>query len=307
MGRYIIRRLLLMIPVIIGASFLIFAMVYALPGDPIRALSGDRPFPPAVEQALREKYNLDDDLHIQYFKYLGGLLQGDLGEDFRGKEVAAELSARLPNTLKLGLVAFVIEVVFGITAGALAGWRQGGFFDSATMILTIIVISIPVVVLAFGAQYLFALKLGWFPVAGVNDGFRSFLLPGIMLGAISLAYITRLTRSSLAENLRNDYVRTARAKGLSPSVVLGRHTLRNSLIPVVTFLGADLGALMGGAVITEGVFNIPGVGLYVLNGVKNQEGPVVVGTVTVMVFAFIIGILLSDVLTALLDPRIRLD
>jgi ABC-type dipeptide/oligopeptide/nickel transport system permease component len=235
MGRYIARRLLLTIPVLIGASFLIFAMVYALPGDPIRALGGDRPLAPAVVAQLREEFNLDDPLVIQYAKYVGDLLQGDFGTDFRGREVLDTIQQRLPVTMQLAAVA------------------------------------------------------------------------GLVLAAGSLAYVARLTRTSVAENLRADYVRTARAKGLPNRTVIIRHTLRNSLIPVVTFIGADIGTLMGGAIVTESVFNLPGIGRAIFDSVRQQEGAVVVGIVTLMVFVFIFFNLVVDVLYAVLDPRIRYD
>ncbi|MCW2613611.1 MAG: transporter permease [Frankiales bacterium] len=307
MARYIARRLLLAIPVLIGASFLIFAMVFALPGDPIRALGGDRPISPAVQEQLRDQYNLDDPLLVQYGKYAGGLLQGDLGTDFSGRPVADILEQTVPVTVKLALVALAFEAVFGLIAGVLAGIRQKSFFDNLVLVSTTLVVSIPVFVLGFVAQYVLGLKLGIFPVAGVASGFQGYLLPGFVLAALSLAYVARLTRTSLAENLRNDYVRTAKAKGLTPLSVVGKHTLRNSLIPVVTFLGADLGALLSGAVVTEGIFNIPGLGRAVFGAIQTQEGTVVVGIVTLFVFVFILFNLLVDVLYAALDPRIRYE
>jgi oligopeptide transport system permease protein len=307
LARYIARRLLLAIPVLIGASLLVFSMVFALKGDPIRALAGDRPLSPAVQQQLREEYNLDDPLWLQYGKYIGGLVQGDLGTDFRGRPVAEILDDTVPITLKLATTALVFEAIFGLLAGVLAGIRKGSFFDNLVLVTTIMIVSIPVFVLGFLAQYVFGLKLGLFPIAGVNEGLRSFLLPGFVLAALSLAYVARLTRTSLVENLRNDYVRTARAKGLPPRSVVGKHTLRNSLIPVVTFLGADFGALLSGAVVTEGIFNIPGLGRAVFQAIRSQEGTVVVGIVTLFVFVYIIFNLLVDVLYAALDPRIRYE
>ncbi|MDK3257476.1 ABC transporter permease [Blastococcus capsensis] len=307
MGRFVARRLLLTIPVLIGASFLIFAMVYALPGDPIRALAGDRPLSPAVQAALRDEYNLDDPLWLQYVKYVSGLLQGDFGTDFSGREVQDTILQRLPVTAKLALVAVIFEAVIGLVAGILAGIRRGSFFDNLVLISTTLIVSIPVFVLGFIAQFLFGLKLGLFPTSGINDGWFSYVLPGLVLASLSLAYVARLTRTSLAENLRQDYVRTARAKGLKPSVVIGKHTLRNSMIPVVTFIGADIGALMGGAIVTESIFNIPGLGRAVYDAVLRQEGAVVVGIVTLFVFFYIFFNLLVDVLYALLDPRIRYD
>ena len=307
MGRYIARRLLLTIPVLLGATFLIFAMVYALPGDPIRALAGDRPLSAAVQAQLRQQFNLNDPLLVQYAKYIGDLAQFDLGTDFRGRPVTDTILQRLPVTAKLALVAVLFEVVIGVVAGVLAGIRRNGFFDNLVLVSTTLIVSIPILVLAFLGQYVFGLQLGLFPIAGINDGWYSYLLPGLVLASGSVAYVARLTRTSMAENLRADYVRTARAKGLTPQTVIVRHTLRNSLIPVVTYIGADVGALMGGAIVTETVFNLPGLGRAVFDAVRSQEGAVVVGIVTLFVFFFIFFNLVVDVLYAVLDPRIRYD
>jgi oligopeptide transport system permease protein len=307
MGRYIARRLLLTIPVLIGASFLIFALVYALPGDPIRALGGERPLSPAVVAQLRDEFNLDDPLVVQYAKYVGDLLQGDLGTDFRGRAVSDTITQRLPVTVRLTAAAIAIEAVIGIIAGVLAGVRRNGFLDNLVLVSSTLIVSVPILVLAFVAQFVLGLQFGWFPIAGVNEGWLSYVLPGLVLASGSLAYVARLTRTSMAENLRADYVRTARAKGLPNRTVIVRHTLRNSLIPVVTFIGADIGTLMGGAIVTETVFNLPGIGRAVFDSVQAQEGAVVVGIVTLMVFFFIFFNLVVDVLYAVLDPRIRYD
>jgi oligopeptide transport system permease protein len=307
MGRYIARRLLLTIPVLIGASFLIFAMVYALPGDPIRALAGDRPLSAAVMAQLRDEFNLGDPLGLQYLKYVGDLLQGDLGTDFRGRPVLDTIGLRLPVTIQLATVAIGFEIVIGIIAGVLAGIRKNGFFDNLVLVSTTIIVSIPILVLGFVSQYVFGLKFGWFPIAGTSEGWYGFLLPGLVLASGSLAYVARLTRTSIAENMRADYVRTAKAKGLPRKDVIVRHTLRNSLIPVVTFIGADIGTLMGGAIVTETIFNLPGIGRAVFDAIRAQEGAVVVGIVTLMVFFFVFFNLVVDVLYAVLDPRIRYD
>ncbi len=307
MARYIARRLLLAIPVLVGASFLIFAMVFALPGDPIRALGGDRPLSPAVQEQLRDEYNLNDPLPVQYAKYVGDLARGDFGQDFSGRPVSEIIGERFPVTLKLATVAIIFEIIFGLIAGILAGIRRKSFFDSLVLVSTTLIVSIPVFVLGFLGQYVFGLRLGLFPIAGLNNGLQSYLLPGFVLAALSLAYVARLTRTSLVENLRNDYVRTARAKGLTPASVVGKHTLRNSLIPVVTYLGADFGLLLSGAIVTEGIFNIPGLGRAVFDAVRSQEGAVVVGIVTLFVFIYIFFNLLVDVLYAALDPRIRYE
>jgi len=307
MGRYLIRRLLQFIPVFFGATLLIFIMVWAIPGDPIAALAGDRVLPDTVREQIRDRYNLDDPLIVQYGKYMGGVFQGDFGDDFRGRPVTDLLGQRLPITVRLALLAFGFEVVLGIVAGILAGVRKGGFVDNLVLVSTLVVIAIPIFVLGFLAQLLLGVRFGWFPVSGVQRGLVSYLLPAMVLGSFSLAYIARLTRTSLIENLRADYVRTATAKGLSRRRVVGIHTFRNSMIPVVTFLAIDLGSLMGGAIITETIFNIPGLGRAVFEGVQRQEGTVVVGIVTFLVVVYMVANLLVDVLYAVLDPRIRYE
>jgi len=307
MGRYVIRRLLQMIPVFIGTTFIIFYMVYALPGDPIRALSGDRTLSPAFYNELRERYNLNDPLVIQYVKYMAGIVQGDFGETFRGRAVSEIIAERWPVTIKLALLAFVFEVIIGLLAGILAGLRKGSFIDNLVLISTTLVVSIPIFVLGFTAQLVLGVKLQIFPVAGLGEGLMSYLLPALILAAIQLAYLARLTRTSLVENMRADYVRTAVAKGLSRSRVVGRHAFRNSLIPVVTLLGLDIGFLMGGAIVTEGIFNIPGIGQQVFQSIRLQEGTVVVGITTMLVVVFLAANLIVDVLYGLLDPRIRYE
>ncbi|MFH1329322.1 MAG: ABC transporter permease [Actinomycetota bacterium] len=307
MGRYLVRRLLQFIPVFVGATLLIFIMVWAIPGDPIAALAGDRVLPDTVREQIRDRYNLDDPLIVQYGKYMGGVFQGDFGDDFRGRPVTDLLAQRLPITVRLALFAFGFEVVLGIIAGILAGVRKGGFMDNLVLVSTLVVIAIPIFVLGFLAQLVMGVRLGWFPVSGVQRGLYSYLLPAMVLGSVSLAYIARLTRTSLIENLRADYVRTATAKGLSRRRVVGIHTFRNSMIPVVTFLAIDLGSLMGGAIITETIFNIPGLGRAVFEGVQRQEGTVVVGIVTFLVVVYMVANLAVDVLYAVLDPRIRYE
>jgi oligopeptide transport system permease protein len=306
-GRYIARRMLQFIPVFLGATFLIFALVFAIPGDPIRALGGEKHLSESVQEALNERYHLDEPLWKQYGIYITNIFQGDFGVDFRNRPVTDLLKQRLPVTIRLALLAFAFEVVIGIGAGILAGVRKGKFFDNLVLISTLIVIAIPIFVLAFLAQIVFGVKLGWFPVSGIRDGWYSYLLPAMVLGSLSLAYIARLQRASLVENLRADYVRTATSKGLSRRRVVGIHALRNSLIPVVTFLAIDLGALMGGAIITETIFNLPGIGRAVFEGVQRQEGTVVVGIATFMIVVYMVANLVADILYGVLDPRIRYD
>lgn len=307
MGRYLIRRLLQFIPVFFGATFLIFAMVFAIPGDPIRAMAGDKPLSPSTIEILQERYNLNDPLPVQYGKYVLGLVQGDFGEDFRGREVAEIFWDKFPVTVRLALAAFTFEVVLGLIAGVLAGLRRKSFIDNLVLVSTVTVISVPIFVLGFVAQLVLGVRFDIFPIAGLREGWFSYVLPAMVLGSVSLAYVARLTRTSLVENLRADYVRTATAKGLRRRRVVGVHTLRNSLIPVVTYLGIDLGALMGGAIVTETIFNIPGIGREVFDAVHGQEGAVVVGITTALVLIYMVSTLMVDFLYAVLDPRIRYE
>ena len=305
MGTYIARRLLQMIPVVIGATFLIFAMVFALPGDPTVGKCGERPCSPEFVQAYREQHNLDDPLVVQYGKWVGNVAQGDFGENYFGNPIREELADRYSVTFRLAIVAVAVEVVIGILAGILAGIRKGGFLDALVMIGTLFVISIPIIVIAPVLQWAFGIRLGWFPVtAGFSPGWYELLLPGFVLGSLSVAYVARLTRTNLVENLRADYARTARAKGLPTRRVVGVHVLRNSLIPVITFVGADFGALLGGAIVTERIFNIPGVGGYIFEGIANRDGIAVVSAVTLLVLVFLLVNLIVDLLYGVLDPRI---
>lgn len=308
MGRYVLRRVLQTIPVVIGTTFVIFAMVFALPGDPIRALAGDKYLAPSVVAQLHAQYHLDDPLPLQYAKYMSGLAHGDFGRDFNGEKVSTLLQGRWPVTVKLGLTAWVLETLFGVFLGLMAGLRRGGVIDRAVLIATTVVISVPALVLAFTAQFFLGVKLGVFPIAGVADGWPvSYLLPAAILAALDLAFIARLTRTNLIENRRADFVRTAIAKGLGPWRVVGKHTLRNSLIPVVTYLALSFGYLMSGTVIVEGIFNLPGLGNLVFGAIQRQEGSVVVGVSTLLVLVFVFTNLIVDILYGVLDPRIRYD
>ena len=224
MGKYVIRRLLQMIPVIIGVTFIIYAAVFAL-GDPTVGRCGERACPPGYIAAFRAEYNLDKPLVVQYLLYMGNLLQGDLGTNFFGNKVADELLQRLPTTLKLGFMALIIETVIGITAGVLAGIRRGKFIDNLVTVSTLFLISIPIFVIGSVAQLIFGVRLGWFPVTATQGTWYQLIMPAFVLASASLAYIARLMRANLAENLRADYVRTAKAKGLTNRRTVGVHTL----------------------------------------------------------------------------------
>ena len=305
MTNYVVKRLLQVVPVFFGATFLIFALVYAVPGDPIDALVGDRPLEPAVRAELRSRYHLDDPLLVRYGKYVSGLAQGDFGTNFRGRPVSEIMKQRFPVTVRLALLAFAFEAVLGLAAGVVAALRRRSFVDSLVLVSTTVIVAVPVFVLGYGAQKLLAVELGWFPVVGIREGWRSYFLPAIVLGSLSLCYVARLARASLIEAMRADYVRTARAKGMPERRVVGVHALRNSLIPVVTFLGVDLGSLLSGAIVTEGIFNLPGIGQATFSAIQTQEYATVVGIVTALVLIFILANLLVDLLYAVLDPRIR--
>ena len=307
MGRYVIRRLLQMIPVIIGVTFIIFVMVYALPGDPTVGRCGERPCSAAYIAKFRAEHNLDKPLVVQYLLYLAGLFHGDLGTTFTGRSVAHELAIRWPTTIKLALMAITVEVVIGISAGVIAGIRRGKFIDTLVTVSTLVLISIPIFVIGGLAQLIFGVRLGWFPVTSTQGTFYQLLMPAFVLASVSVAYVARLMRTNLVENLRADYVRTARAKGLSNARTVGVHTLRNSLIPVITYIGIDLGALMGGAIITEKIFNVNGVGNFLYRGILTKDGSIVVGTITMLVLVFLLANLIVDILYGILDPRISND
>ncbi|KRV47054.1 ABC transporter permease [Wenjunlia vitaminophila] len=305
MGRYVLRRLLQMVPVFLGTTLLIFVMVYAL-GDPVAAFFGDRAPDPATAARIRAELGLDQPLWRQYVDYLGRILTGDFGTAFNGRQVTELMTSAFPVTLRLTLVAFVIEMGFGVVLGVVSGLRRGRLVDTSVLAFTLLVISVPTFVTGYLLQYLLGVRWNLVPPAvSPQAPLRELLLPGVVLALVSLAYVTRLTRTSVAENARADYLRTAVAKGLPRRRVVVRHLLRNSLVPVVTFLGVDIGTLMAGAIVTERIFNIQGVGYHLWQGILRQNSPTVVGFVTVLVLVFLFANLLVDLLYAALDPRIR--
>jgi oligopeptide transport system permease protein len=295
-----------MIPVILGTTFLIFAMVFAT-GDPLKGRCGERPCSPAYAAAFTAEYHLDKPLLVQYAFYVGKVLQGDLGVNFYGNNVSNELLVRYPTTIKLTIIAILFELIVGIAAGVVTGIKKGTFIDNLVLVSTLVVISIPIFVIGGLAQLVLGVKLGLFPVTATQGTWGQLLLPGFVLGALSVAYVTRLTRANLVENLRSDYVRTAKAKGLTRNRTVTVHTLRNSLIPVVTFVGADIGGLMGGAIVTERIFNVNGVGGFIFRSINQRDGVSVVGAVTVLVIIFLLVNLIVDLLYGVLDPRITND
>ena len=306
MLRYVGRRLLQMIPVFFGATLLIYALVFLMPGDPVQALGGDRDLSAAAEARVRAEYNLDKPFIVQYLLYLKGVFSLDFGTTFSGRPVTEVMAHAFPVTIKLAVMALVFETIFGVAFGVIAGIRRGGIFDSTVLVMSLFVIAVPSFVIGFVLQFVVGVKWKLLPVTvGANDSFQALLMPAIVLGALSFAYILRLTRQSVSENLTADYVRTARAKGLSNGAVMGRHVLRNSLIPVVTYIGADLGGLMAGAIVTEGIFGISGVGGTMYQAILKGEPTTVVSFTMVLIIVYIFANLLVDLIYALLDPRIR--
>ncbi|MBM7831326.1 oligopeptide transport system permease protein [Agromyces cerinus] len=306
MAGYILRRLLQAIPVLLGTTFLIYFMVFAMPGDPIVALFGDKTPPPSVIEALRERYNLDKPFIVQYLIFLGNIFTGDLGVSFSGQPVSEILMDTFPVTLRLAAMAVFFEMVAGISIGLISGLRKGGIFDASALVVSLILISLPIFVLAFVMQWFFGIYLGWFrTTVGPGAPTQDLILPAIVLATISFAQIVRLTRASVIDTDGQDFVRTAASKGLSRGRIVPVHILRNSLIPVVTYLAVDFGTLMVGATVTEGIFNVPGVGRTLYQAIIRGEGPTVVSFVTIMVLIYLVVNLLVDLLYAVLDPRIR--
>lgn len=292
--------------VFIGVTFIIYLTVFSLPGDPIRALAGDRQLPQSVIDAINARYLLDQPLWVQYTNYLGNLLRGDFGVDLTGRPVADQLAARWPVTITLALTAWVIQIVLGLAVGIVSALKRGTLIDRGLLITTIAISCVPVFVLGITAQIVFGVRLDWFPVAGVSEGWpASYVLPSLVIAVFGLASVSRLVRGSMIENLDADYVRTVRAKGIGEGRVVGLHVMRNSLIPTATYLATDLGFLLGGAVVIEGIFNLPGVGNLLFTAIRNHEASLVVGISTALIIIFLLTSLIVDALHALLDPRIR--
>ena len=306
MGKYLLRRILQMIPVVLGTTLLVYALVFALPGDPVKAMFGDKPVNEAVAAQIRAEYHLDQPFIVQYFIYLKNALTLNFGDTFAGQPVLDEITRAFPVTIRLGLMAFVFEAIFGVVFGIISGLKKGKWYDTVILIVSLLLISVPTFVTGFVMQYVFGIQWAILPVtAGADPGFLDLLMPAMVLGSVSMAYISRLPRSEISSNIAEDYVRTARAKGMSNGQVMLRHVLRNSLIPVVTYLGQDIGALMGGAMITEQIFNIHGIGFLTYQSILKGEANLVVSIVTLLMLIFVVCNLVVDMLYAALDPRIR--
>lgn len=306
MLRYIVFRVLQVIPVLLGTTFLIYFMVFAMPGDPIIAMFGDKTPNPIVLEKLRAQYNLDKPFLVQYFLYLKGILVGDFGVSFSGQPVSDILARTFPVTAKLAIMAITLEFVLAVVIGLFSGLRKGKLFDNVNLLIGLALMSVPIFVIAFIGQYVFAIKLDWFrATAGGGAPLQDLILPAIVIGITGYATSMRLTRSSVIDTLNQDFVRTAYSKGLSRNRVVPVHVLRNSMIPTVTNTAANFGVLLVGATVTEGIFNVPGVGNTLYQAIIRGENATVVSFVTIMVLLYLAVNLVVDLLYAVLDPRIR--
>ena len=304
MYKYVLKRLLMLIPVIIGVSFLVFFIMSLSPGNPARTILGETAPIEAVE-ALREELGLNDPVLKRYVDYMGGLLHGDMGTSYKSnRPVFDEIMGRFPATLKLSLWGMLFAVALSIPIGIISATKQYSLVDGVSMVGALLGVATPNFWLGLILIIVFSLNLKWFPSGGM-DGWKTYIMPVITLGTGCMASITRTTRSSMLEVIRQDYIRTAQAKGMKQRVVITRHALRNALIPVITVIGLQFGYLLGGAVLTETVFSWPGVGTYLVNSIKAKDTPSVMGCVIVFSIAFSIVNLLVDLLYAFVDPRIK--
>lgn len=308
MSGYILRRLLQFIPVALGTTFIVFFLAWGMPGDPLAGKCGDAECSEAFITQATAQYHLDEPLPVRYVYYMMDVFKGDLGRSFTGRDVAEQIAGVFPATIRLALMAVVIETLIGVALGMLSALKPGRFFDTTNLLAGLVIIAFPTFVIANLAQLILGVRLGWFPVT-VNDpsSFSQMLLPAFVLAISHQVVLTRLTRTTVIDSLQSDYVRTARTKGLKDSRIMLVHVLRNSLIPVVTYIGKDIGGLLAGAIVVEGVFNIQGVGGLIVRSIRLHDGVTIVGAVTIIVLIYLFVNLLVDLTYALLDPRIRYE
>ncbi len=309
MTLYVLRRLAAMVPVLLGVTLVVFAMLWLAPGDPVLALVGESAQGMSREalDALRKVHGLDRGPIVQYLDYLYGLVRGDLGTSVRSSQpVAAELLSRFPATILLAGSAMAVAILLGMTLGVLAAVYRRTWVDHLAVLVALLGVSVPVFWSGLLLMLLFALDLGWLPASGYGT-WRHLVLPATAVGFSSAAFIARITRASMIETLRQDYVRTATAKGLGASAVRLRHALRNALLPVVTVVGLQFGGLLGGAVLTETVFAWPGIGRLLVDAITSRDLPLVQGSVLFIAVVFIVMNLLVDVSYAFLNPKVRYD
>lgn len=334
MFRYLLKRLLLLIPLLFGISLIVFLFIHMIPGDPAIAILGEHASPAALAK-VREELGLNDPIHIQYMRFLTNLLRGDLGRSFISHNlVADELKARFPATIELAVASMLFATLVGVPAGVISAVKQYSLFDHISMVIALFGVSMPIFWLGLMMIWVGSLELGIFPPSGrlsvdivlepvtnfviidaivrgnwtaLKDALMHLAMPAVALGTIPMAIIARMTRSSILEVLRQDYIRTARAKGLAYRTVISKHALKNGLIPVVTVVGLQFGSLLGGAVLTETIFSWPGVGRLAYQAVMERDFPLLQGTILLVASCFVLINLLVDVIYGFLDPKIRYE
>ena len=309
MTKYILKRLLMMIPVLLGVTFIVFFILALTPGDPAAMILGDQASAEALE-LKREELGLNDPIIVRYFDYMGNLLQGDLGNSYKNNiSVTEQVLDKFPATAILALAGIFVALLIGIPTGIISAKNQYKPVDNVSMIVALIGVAMPNFWFGLLLVIVFSLGLGWFPTQGMGEGFwplmQSLVLPAVTLGTGSAAMITRMTRSSMLEVIRQDYISTARAKGVSEKIITNQHMLKNALIPIVTAVGLQFGTLLGGAMLTETVFSWPGLGRLMVDSIKSKDVPMVLGSVIFLAVMFSIVNLCVDILYAFIDPRIK--
>lgn len=305
MAVYLLRRLFQAVLILVGVSFVTFALLYLLPADPVRQIAG-RTASPQMVASIRTQLGLDQPFLVQYGHYFLGLLQGDLGRSYlQRSEVATLIGARLPASLLLMAAAIATELVIGVSMGLIAAVRRGSGTDQALMVASFVGVSAPQFVVGLLLLYVFAYQLGWFPIGGYGT-WRHLVLPALTLGIIGAGWYSRMMRSSMIDVLRQDYIRTARAKGLGRGTILMRHALPNAILPVIAMIGIDIGLFMSGIVVVEGVFGWPGIGQLAWQAIQRVDLPIIMGVTLVSAVAIVLGNLLADLLAPFVDPRIKL-
>ncbi|WP_103255630.1 ABC transporter permease [Tabrizicola aquatica] len=305
MAAYLLRRLIQSALILLGVSFITFFLLYVLPADPVRQIAGRSATAETVEN-IRQQLGLDKPFIVQYARYLGGLVQGDMGRSYLQKTEVAELIwSRLPATLLLMFGAILCELVLGLTMGIIAALWRGRAVDQVLMVTSFVTVSAPQFVVSLLLLYVFAVKLGWFPIGGYGT-FAHLVLPAVTLGILGSGWYSRMMRSSMIDVLRADYIRTARAKGLGRARIVLRHALPNAILPVIAMIGIDIGIFMGGIVVVESVFGWPGIGQLAWQAIQRVDIPIIMGVTLVSAFAIVLGNLLADLVAPWIDPRIKL-
>ncbi|MFW2543665.1 ABC transporter permease [Primorskyibacter sp. 2E107] len=305
MPGYLARRLIQSALILLGVSFITFVLLFVLPADPVRQIAGRSATAQTVEN-IRQQLGLDQPMMVQYWRYLTGLVQGDMGRSYLQKtEVSTLIASRLPASLLLMAGGIACELLIGLTLGVIAAVFRGRPLDQALMVTSFVAVSAPQFVVGLLLLYVFAVQLGWFPIGGYGTA-AHLVLPAVTLGIMGSGWYSRMMRSSMVEVLRQDYIRTARAKGLTRARILIRHALPNAILPIIAMIGIDIGIFMGGIVVVESVFGWPGIGQLAWQAIQRVDIPIIMGVTMVSAAAIVIGNLLADLVTPLIDPRIKL-